>query len=114
MSNFRMDKNTTEHYTSFKDLAKAWGCKEFTMQTKDKNKLEKQRENFRKKHICKGCGMPMEYFPYGGNTMVCRNSECKGIKDERVDREGNTYVVWLPSFRILDDRGAMIAQNVFM
>ena len=46
MSKFRMDRNTTEHYTSFEDLAKAYGCKPVTKQTSDKNKLKKQQENF--------------------------------------------------------------------
>ena len=38
MREFRMGANTTEHYSSFQDVAKSWGCRPITKQTKDKQK----------------------------------------------------------------------------
>lgn len=111
MSKFRMDRNTTEHYTSFEDLAKAYGCKPVTKQTSDKNKLKKQQENFCDKNKCRACGKSMSFVT--GNVMACQNPECKGIKWKRIDKEGNEIITYLPSYNLLNDRSANIANNIF-
>ncbi len=111
MREFRMGRNTTEHYTSFEECAKAWGRRPISKRTKDSKKLEEQRENFKAKHKCKVCGQPMNYI--GGNQMVCANESCKGIKFERPDKEGNIIIVYKPSFELLDQKSAEIAYNIF-
>lgn len=111
MSTFRLGRNTTEHYSSFADAAKAWGCKPVSKTTKNENKLKEQCEKFCGKHKCKACNQPMTYI--GGNQMVCQNEKCKGIKIEREDKDGNKIVSYVPSFDLLDDTGAEIANNIF-
>lgn len=111
MREFRMGNGTKEHYTSLEELGKAWGCKPAVKQTKDKEKLTKQRENFCGYHKCKACGEPMSYL--GGSIMACKNEKCKGIKLERKDKDGNTIVSYLTSYELLDDKYAEIAENIF-
>ena len=111
MKEFRMGRNTTEHYTSLEEMGKAWGCKPVTKQTKDKEKLQKQREKFCGFHKCKACGEPMTYI--GGSIMACTNEKCKGIKLEKKDAEGNASSVYLTSYELLDDHFAEIAENIF-
>ena len=111
MKYFRMSKDVTEHYTSFEDLRIAHGLSPVIKQTKDKEKLNKQRENFCNHHKCKSCGSPMKYI--GGSMMVCTNEKCKGVPIERKDDEGNTKVVYLTSYELLSDKYAEIATNIF-
>lgn len=111
MKSFRMDHNTTEHYTSFEEAAKAWGCRPVNKKTKDMKKLTEQQEKFCGKHKCKACGRPMTWV--GGNQMTCTNDKCKGIKVEREDKEGNKIVSYIVSYELLDDLGAEIANNIF-
>lgn len=111
MSEFRMDKKTTAHYSSFEELARAYGLKPVSKQTSDKNKLKKQQEKFCEKNKCKACGKPMNFVT--GNVMACQNPECKGIKQERIDNEGNKIIIYLPSYNLLNDRSAEIANNIF-
>lgn len=111
MSKIRMDRNTTEHYSSFEELARAWGCKPASKQTSDKNKLKKQREDFCNRNKCRACGKPMNFVT--GNIMACQNPECRGIRQERVDKEGNKVITYLPSYNLLNDRSAEIANNIF-
>ena len=111
MSKFRMDRNTTEHYTSFEELARAWGCKPTSKQTKDKKKLKNQQEDFCNRHKCKACGKPMTWV--SGNVMACQNPGCKGIKKTRIDKEGNEVITYLPSYDLLSEKGAEIANNIF-
>ena len=112
MKSFRMDRNTTEHYTSFTELAAAFGCRPVNKKTKDVKKLEKQREVFCGKHRCKACGQPMTWVE-GTSTMVCSNDKCKGIKHTRTDADGNEIVTYLPSYDLLDELGTDIAYNIF-
>ena len=112
MKSFRMDRNTTEHYTSFQELGKAFGCRPVNKQTKDVKKLEKQREVFCGKHRCKACGQPMTWVE-GTSTMVCSNDKCKGVKHTRTDADGNEIVTYLPSYDLLDELGTDIAYNIF-
>lgn len=112
MKEFRLSKNDNEHYTSFEEMAKAWKCKPNVMQTNNKEKLELQRENFCKKHLCRSCKQPMSYI--GGNQMVCTNENCKGIKNEYKNEEtGETRVWYVTSYDLLDEKGSEIANNLF-
>lgn len=111
MREFRMGHNTTEHYSSFEECAKAWGCRPVSKKTKNEKKLKEQQEKFNSRHKCKACGEPMTFI--GGNQMVCLNESCKGIKEERTDKEGNVIVTYKPSFELLDRKSAEIANNIF-
>lgn len=111
MKNFRMSKGVTEHYTSLEELRAAHGLSPVIKQTKDKEKLQKQRENFCSHHKCRTCGNPMSYV--GGSVMVCKNEKCRGIPVERKDDEGNTKVTYLTSYEILNDKYTEIAENIF-
>lgn len=111
MKNFRMSKGVTEHYTSLEEMAKAWGCKPIIKQTKDKDKLAKQRENFCNHYRCKACGEPMTYM--GGSVMTCTNEKCRGIKHERKDADGNSIITYSVSYELLDDHFSDVAENIF-
>ena len=111
MKDIRLSKGVTEHYTSFEEMAKAWHVKPIVKQTKDKAKLEKQRETFSNKHLCSACKSPMTYI--GGNQMVCQNEKCSGIKHETKNKEDEVRVWYTPSFELLDNRSADIAENIF-
>lgn len=112
MKSFRMGRNTTEHYTSFEDAAKAWGCRPVNKKNKDEKKLAEQQEKFCGKHKCKACGQPMTFV---GNTSVmsCQNPTCKGIKHIRTDKDGNEIITYLPSYDLLDETGTEIANVIF-
>ena len=111
MKEFRKAKGVTEHYTSLEEMGKAWGCKPVVKQTKDKEKLKKQRENFCGYHKCKACGSPMNYL--GGSMMVCCNEKCKGIKHEKKDKDGNTIIIYSTSYELLNNHLTEIASNIF-
>lgn len=111
MKDKRLSKGVTEHYTSFEELARAWNVKPVTKQTKDKAKLEKQRETFSNKHLCSACKSPMTYI--GGNQLVCQNEKCNGIKHETKNKDGEVKVWYTPSFELLDNRSSEIAGNIF-
>lgn len=111
MSNYRMSKGTTEHFTSLEEMRTAWGMKPVTKKTSDKKKLKEQQERFLSKHKCKACGTPMTYIH--GNVMACKNPGCKGIEIKREDKDGNEMVSYINSFCTLDDLGAEIASNIF-
>lgn len=112
MREHRASKGEREYYTSFEDLAKAFGCKPVRKQTTDKQKLNSQREKFMGKHLCKNCKQPMTYI--GGNQIVCTNEKCPGIKHEVINEETKEKRIWYtPSFDLLDNRGAEIAENIF-
>ena len=111
MKDFRMGRNTTEHYSSFEEVAKAWGCKPVVKKTKDENKLKSQQEKFCAKHRCKACGEPMTWID--GSVMTCTNEKCKGIKVEREGADGNKIISYVVSYDLLDDLGTEIACNIF-
>ena len=107
------NNNAVVHYSSFADAAKDFGCKPVSMRTKDKKKLEGQREKFASHHKCKACGKPMSFVD-GTNIFSCTNPACKGIKVEKKDVDGSVVSVnYLPSYHVLDDNGAAIAANIF-
>ena len=100
-------------FTSFEELRPEFGLKPIRFQTKDKKKLESQRENFESKHVCPACKQKMKFI-LGTNIMTCMNPECKGIKREIVDPDTEekrvSYIT--PSHQV-DERSAVIAQNIF-
>lgn len=112
MRDFRLGRNTTEHYTSFEEAGRAFGCRPVSKVTKDMKKLEKQRETFVGKHKCRSCGNPMTWVD-GTSTMVCQNPACRGIKHTRTDSDGNEIVTYSPSYSLLDSTGTIIAENIF-
>lgn len=118
MSAYRMSKDVTERYTSFEELAIAHGLKPVgKKQTKDKEKLMKQRTDFCSRNLCPGCRKPMTYDNTklnGLSVMICRNPECKGIAHEEVNQETGEKRVWYsPAFKVLDKRSSEIADNIF-
>ena len=108
----RLGNNTTEHYSSFEELAVAWKIKPVSKVTKDMKKLQEQQEKFRGRHLCNACKQPMEFISET-SVMVCKNPNCKGIKNARLDKEGNEIVTYLPSYDLLDDLGSDIANAIF-
>lgn len=114
MKSQRLPKGVTESYSSFEELAKAFGLKPIRKQTKDKEKLAAQRQTFCGKHLCSACKQPMTWMK-DSNQMVCQNPQCKGIPHEQVinSETGETKVWYSPSYDLLDERGAEIAENIF-
>lgn len=112
MREFRMGRNTTEHYSSFEEAARAWKCRPVNKKTKDMKKLASQQEKFVNSHRCKACGNPMRWVD-GTSTMVCSNDKCKGIKHTRTDADGNEIVTYTPSYDLLDEKATEICNNIF-
>ncbi|WP_346961273.1 hypothetical protein [Clostridium sp.] len=99
--------------SSFEELGKIWGLKPVIKQTKNKEKLEKQRESFSDRHLCRVCKTPMTYIK-DSNIMCCQNPDCKGILREIKNVEtGETYAKYEVPFHTLDNRGSEIATNIF-
>lgn len=109
MRNFNIPKDVS--YNSFEELRAAVGLKPSTRRTSNEAKLQSQKEKFCNRHKCKACGQPMTWI--GGNQMACTNENCKGIKVERTDNDGNTIVSYVTSYHLLDKVGAKIAENIF-
>lgn len=98
-------KNKVTHFRSFTAAAASFGCKKVTKVTKDAEKLTKQRERFSSNHRCRACGKPMTHIS-GTNIFACR--ECDGIE---IGIPGSSRKI--PSYDLLDERGAEIANNIF-
>lgn len=98
-------------YSSFRELAKSMNLKPVTHVTKNEEKLKKQQDFFRSKHKCKACGNPMTWV--GGNIMTCLEPSCRGIKITKEDDDGNKIISYVTSYKLLDNRGAEIASNIF-
>lgn len=112
MREFRMGAKTTEHYSSFEDCAKSWGCRSVVKRTRDMKKLASQQEKFNNSHKCKVCGNTMRWVN-GTSTMVCSNDKCNGFKHIRTDADGNKIVTYTPSYTLLNDRSFDICNNIF-
>lgn len=99
---------------SFEELRQEYGLKPVNRQTRDKDKLSKQREKFSSHHICPVCKQPMKYIE-GTNIFCCINESCKGfVKEILIDEEtGEKETISSPSFHTLDRKGAEIASNIF-
>lgn len=98
-------------YSSFKEYAECNGIKSDTKKKNKKNTVASQ-EKFASHHKCRACGQPMS-FVSGTNIMVCRNVDCKGIKQTRLDSEGNQIVSYRPSYDVLKEKYADIAKNLY-
>ena len=108
MREYRLSKDTTEHYTSLQELRAAWGCKE---KVKDAVKMKGLQDKFCEKYKCPACDMPMGYI--GGGLMTCVNDKCKGIRNEREDKEGNKYVTYDVSYKYVKDYDSSYAEYIF-
>ena len=100
--------NKKSDYTLSKsDIEKLHNCfkSHIVKQTTDKEKLESQRVKFA--GTCKLCSEPLSYIT--GNVLVCKNPDCKGI----VKNEGTEYEKAESYFRLLDEKGSEIAENLF-
>lgn len=106
----RLSKDTTAHYSSFEEVAKAWGCKPVKKKTNNTDKLQKQQEKFVGK--CKVCGQNLTYLS-NTNALACTNAECKGIKMTAKNEDGTDRVWFVPVTRTVDDKGMEIAINLF-
>lgn len=111
MSAYRLGKDVTDHFNSFEEVAKMFGCKPVSRKTRNEKRLLNQRERFYKKHKCKACGQFMTYIS-DTNVMTCTNPECDGIKNTFMDKDGNERVVYSVSFDELDEKGSDIARNI--
>ena len=113
MKFYRMSKGETAHYSSFEELRAAWNLKPVIKQTKDKEKLNEQRERFLgKKRFCAACKQPMNYIS-GTNVMVCQNENCKGVKHETKNDLGETKIWYTTPRELLDEESAMKAESIF-
>lgn len=113
MKQFRMGRNTTEHYSSFEEMGKAWGCKQVANKPKTEERAKKLQEQFysNPKHKCKACGEQMTWI--GGNQLVCTNDKCKGIKVERENPDGTKTTTYVTSYYLLEDDKASFAKYIF-
>ena len=111
MKAYRLSKGVTEHYTSLEELRAAFGLKPLTKQTKNNDKLAIQRSRFCNKNLCPVCKQPMEWI--GGNLLVCKNENCTGYKHEVDTDMGENNIYYTPVFKILDEKSAEIANNLF-
>lgn len=108
----RVEKSGTRYF-GFEELASSMRIKPVSKVTKDKEKLAGQQERFRARHMCRGCGQPMEWVK-GTNIMACTNPTCKGIKFTRKNEETGEEKVWYEtSIDVLDELGTEIAGNIF-
>ena len=100
-------------FASFEDLRAEWGLPPMRRQTKDKKKLEGQRQRFLSYHKCPICESEMKYIN-DTNVFLCANKDCEGFKSVFTDEEtAETTVTKSIAFDILDDKGAKIANNIF-
>lgn len=107
---FRLSKDTTARYSSFEEVAKAFGCKPVKKRTDDTDKLKKQQEKFVGK--CRVCGQNLTYLS-DTNALACTNPECKGIKMTAKNEDGTDKIWYIPVTRTVDDTGMEIAMNLF-
>ena len=106
MREFRKGKNVTEHYNSLEELRIAFGCKPLTKKRpKDEEALKESREKFL--GTCPVCKSANKFI--SPQYVVCSNVDCRG-KNISAKGEEPRYVL---SMRELDDRGQIIAQNLF-
>ena len=99
-------------YYSFEDLAVAeFGLKPNRKVTKEKNKLNTQRERFL--GTCPYCKEPIHYS-YGTNVVSCVNENCKGKKIVTKDEDGNEEITYKPFYRILQgENSSTIGTTLF-
>lgn len=110
MKEFRKSKGVTEHYTSLEELRAAYGLKPIEKKRpKDEKVLQEKREKFL--GTCKVCKQTLSLIK-GTNTLACQNPDCKGVKMTSTNEDGSEKAWYIPVTRILDDKGAKIAENL--
>lgn len=108
-----MKNRNKKTYSSFEEIRSEFGLKPIRTQTRDKEKLESQRNKFSSRHKCPACGSNLIYVE-GTNVMVCKNPDCDGIKREKKGSTEEETKVWYEnSYHTLDEKGAEIAYNIF-
>lgn len=109
MKEFRKAKGVTAHYTSLEELRKAWHLKPVKKRTNDKEKLKAQQEKL--VGTCRVCKKPLTWIE--GNICACQNPDCRGFKMTGTNEDGTEKVYYIPVTRVLNDKAAEIAQNLF-
>ena len=99
-------------YYSFEDFAvEEMGMKPLRRVTRDKQKLESQREKFL--GICPYCKEQLHYS-YGTNILSCNNPKCKGKKVTLKDSDGKDVITYKPYYRILlGENSSTIGSTIF-
>ena len=109
---YRLSKDTMCRFTSMDELREAWQLKPLTTKKPNNEKrLKKVQEDFCSHHKCRACGKPMTWI--GGDIMTCCNPQCRGIKVERTDEDGNKIINYITSYNLLSDHYAEIAETIF-
>lgn len=103
---FRPAKDTTAYFSSLSDLAAAYNIKPYKQKEKTDEVLEAQQKNFAK--TCYICKARMN-FVKATNSLCCSNPLCKGREVTNVLGEKE----YIPSCRVLDEKGTEIAENLF-
>ena len=110
---YRLSKDTMCRFTSMGELREAWQLKPLTKKkSNNDNRLKKMQEDFKSHHKCRACGRPMDWIR-DTNIFTCNNPNCKGIKHEYEDSEGNKYVEYYTSYDVLNNHYAEIAKSLF-
>lgn len=110
---YRLSKDTIARFTSMEELREAWQLKPLpTKKPNNAKRLKKVQDDFKAHHKCRACGKPMDLVQ-GTNIFTCCNPQCKGIKIEKEDSEGNKYVEYITSYDILNNHYAEIANTLF-
>lgn len=109
MSDIRLPKNVTAHYSSFQQMAAALSNKKVKEPKKDANwetHINKMKEKILGK--CPVCGEQLGFIS-GTNVCACKNPECRGKKFIRKD--GTVFFV--PVSKTLKSRDAKYANDNF-
>ena len=110
MKEMKARKNCTKHYTSFAELRADFGLPPLSTSIRNKEKLEKIRNEF--VGVCKCCGTNLTYIS-GTNTLACQNEKCKGFKHVEKNEDGTDKVWYTPFIRVLDEKGLKKALRLF-
>lgn len=98
-------------YYSFDEIGQElFGLKPQRRVTKDKQKLESQKEKFL--GTCPFCKQPLKYV-YGTNVLACDNEKCRGKKITTSNSEGEDNVTYRPFYKIMSEKGLAIGTTIF-
>jgi DNA-directed RNA polymerase subunit RPC12/RpoP len=97
---------------AFNEIRKQFGLEPIQKRTNKQERLQKQRNQFLRKYVCRVCGNPMEWIK-GTNVMACTNKDCKGIQKKERDEDGNEKITTLPVMMTLNPHGEEIAETLF-
>lgn len=105
------EKTSAKRYYSFDEIGQElFGLKPYKRVTKDKQKLESQKEKFL--GTCPFCKEPLKYV-YGTNILACRNEKCRGKKITTVNAEGEESVIYKPFYKMISEKGIAIGTTIF-